>query len=115
MSARHDRIAAEIQRELSEVIRVELRDPRVKLVTLTGVELARDLAHAKVFFSTLGGSADAAEVTNGLRRAAGFLRSALAHRLTVRTVPQLTFEFDDSLERGNYLSQLIDRAVPPKA
>jgi ribosome-binding factor A len=116
MSARNQRIADQIQRELSEIIRLELRDPRVRLVTLTGVELAADLSHAKVYFSTLETAGDVAAVTSGLQRAAGFLRSELSRRLTVRTVPQLHFAFDHSLERGNRLSALIDEAArQPKA
>lgn len=116
MTTRNQRIADQVQRELSEIIRLELRDPRVRLVTLTGVELAADLSHAKVFFSTLGGAADVPEVAAGLTRAAGFLRSELSRRLTVRTVPQLHFAFDESLERGNRLSALIDEAArQPKA
>jgi ribosome-binding factor A len=116
MSTRNQRIADQIQRELAEIVRLELRDPRVRLVTFTAVELAADLAHAKVFFSTLESGADVPGVTAGLNRAAGFLRSELARRLTVRTVPQLHFAFDESLERGNRLSALIDQAArQPKA
>jgi ribosome-binding factor A len=116
MSTRNQRIADQIQRELSEVIRLELRDPRVRLVTLTGVEVASDLSHAKVYFSTLEVGADLPAVTAGLTRAAGFLRSELARRLTVRTVPQLHFAYDHSLAHGNRLSALIDEAArQPKA
>ena len=93
---------------------MELRDPRVgKLVTLTGVELSRDQSHAKVFFTVLGADAEKDEALEGLTRAAGFLRSALAHRLTTRTVPELAFAYDESIERGVRLSRLIDEAVSP--
>ena len=112
-TARLARIADQIQRELAELVRLELRDPRVKLVTLTGVELSRDQSHAKVFFTTLGPPDDAAACTEGLSRAAGFLRAGLAHRLSTRTVPELHFEYDDSIERGVKLSRLIDEAVAP--
>ena len=112
-SARGARIADQIQRSLAELIRTEVRDPRVGLVTLTGVELSRDQSHAKVFYTVMG--SDAAEAGEGLTRAAGFLRSALAHELTIRKVPELHFEFDESVERGVRLSRLIDEAVqPPK-
>ena len=107
------RIADQIQRELAELIRLELRDPRVKLVTLTGVELSNDKSHAKVFFTVLGADGQQEEVLEGLTRAAGFLRSALAHRLTTRTVPELHFAYDESIERGVRLSRLIDDAVNP--
>ena len=114
-NARSARIADQIQRSLAELIRMEVRDPRVGLVTLTGVELSRDQSHAKVFFTVMGAGADAEEAGRGLTRAAGFLRTELAHRLTTRKVPELHFEFDSSVERGVRLSRLIDEAVstPP--
>jgi ribosome-binding factor A len=113
--SRRARIADQIQRELAGVIRLELRDPRVGLITLTGVELSRDQSHAKVFFTVLGAESAARDATEGLQRASGFLRSQLAHRLTTRKVPELHFEFDESVERGVRLSRLIDEAVaPPK-
>jgi ribosome-binding factor A len=109
---RRARIADQIQRELAEIVRTELRDPRVgTLVTLTGVELSRDQSHAKVFFTVLGAPSDVDGVLHGLQRAAGFLRSQLAHRLSTRSVPELHFEYDESVERGMRLSKLIDEAV----
>ena len=109
------RIADQIQRELAELVRLELRDPRVRLVTLTGVELSRDQSHAKVFFTTLGPARELAECLEGLQRAAGFLRSSLSRRLTTRKVPELHFTHDASVEHGVRLSRLIDEAVaaPP--
>ena len=107
------RIADQIQRELAEIIRLEVRDPRVGMVTITGVELARDQSHAKVFFTILGPADAIADAREGLTRAAGFLRSELAHRLTTRKVPELHFNFDESVERGMRLSQLIDQALKP--
>jgi len=110
-NARQARLADQIQRELAELVRLEVRDPRVGLVTFTGVELSRDGSHAKVFFTVLG--ADAENAREGLQRTAGFLRSGLAHRLSTRTVPELHFEYDESVERGVRLSKLIDEAVNP--
>jgi len=112
-TARSARIADQIQRSLAELIRLEVRDPRVGLVTITGVELSRDHSHAKVFFTVLG--ADSAPALEGLSRAAGFLRSELSRQLTTRKVPELHFAFDDSVERGVRLSRLIDEAVAPPA
>jgi len=108
------RLADQIQRELSELLRSEVKDPRVGMVTLTGVEVSADLAHAKVFYTTLdeGEARDATAL--GLRRAAGFLRSALGQRLKVHNVPELHFEFDASIERGARLSRLIDEALNPR-
>ena len=107
--ARTDRIAEQIQRELAELIRLEVKDPRVKKVTLTGVEVTNDHAHAKVFYTSLDG--DSPDLLQGLERAAGFLRSQLAHAMKLRITPQLHFVYDASVERGAHLSQLIDQAV----
>jgi ribosome-binding factor A len=112
---RRARIADQIQRSLADVIRLELRDPRVGMVTLTGIEISRDQSHAKIFFTVLGPPSAAADAPEGLQRAAGFLRSSLAHRMSTRTVPELHFEYDESVERGVRLSRLIDEAVKPQA
>ena len=120
---RSRRIAEQIQRELSDIIRLELKDPRVGMITLTDVEVTSDHEHAKIFFTRLGdfGNAgnttdatDNAAVTQALEHAAGFLRSELAHRMRLRIVPQLHFEYDVSVERGVRLSNLIDEAVGNK-
>ena len=105
------RVADQIQRELSALVRTELKDPRVGLITLTGVEVSSDLAHAKVFYTTFGDAEVRHQTDEGLRRAAGFLRSLLGRRLQVHNTPELHFMFDESVERGMQLSQLIDRAV----
>lgn len=114
---RSRRIAEQVQRELSEIIRLELKDPRVGMITITDVEVTSDHEHAKVFFTCLGdlaGAADNIAVTRALEHAAGFLRSELAHRMRLRIVPQLHFEYDESVERGVRLSKLIDEAVANK-
>lgn len=107
--ARTDRVAEQIQRELAELVRLEVKDPRVRMVTITGVEVVRDYSHAKVFYTTLEGAGD--KVQQGLDRAAGFLRSQLAHAMKLRITPQLHFVYDESVERGIHLSQLIEQAV----
>jgi len=109
------RIAEQIQRELAELIRLELKDPRVGMVTLTDVEVTADYAHAKVFFTTLGTSDQMAAATAGLNHAAGFLRHELGQRIKLRSIPQLHFIYDESVERGVRLSRLIDEAVAPAA
>ena len=110
--SRSQRIAEQIQRELAELIRFELKDPRVTgLVTITDVEVSQDQAHAKVFFTLLGDAAQIEEATAGFTRAAGFLRSQLSQRMKLRTVPTLEFKYDASVERGMKLSRLIDEAV----
>jgi ribosome-binding factor A len=114
-TARAQRIADQIQRELAELVRLELRDPRVKLITITGVDVTRDYAHAKVYFTMLGTDDEVEACLAGLKRSAGFLRSALSHRLTTHSVPALAFVHDTSVERGMRLSQLIDEAVATEA
>ncbi len=115
---RSRRIAEQIQRELSEIIRLELKDPRVGMVTLTDVEVTPDYEHAKVYFTRLAGFGTAAgdnqDVTRALQHASGFLRTELAHRMRLRIVPQLIFAYDESVERGVRLSNLIDEAVGSK-
>ena len=106
------RIAEQIQRELADLIRLELKDPRVpQLLTVTDVEVSADQSHAKVFFTLLGDERQIADTTEGLARAAGFLRTQLAQRMKLRTIPQLEFKYDASVERGMKLSRLIDEAV----
>jgi ribosome-binding factor A len=105
------RVAEQIQRELADLIRLELKDPRVGMVTLTDVEVTADYAHAKVFFTALGDTDQIAEAAAGLNHAAGFLRHELGQRIKLRSIPQLHFTYDESIERGMRLSQLIDQAV----
>ena len=112
---RRARIADQIQRELAELIRLELRDPRVGMVTLTAVELSHDQSHAKIYFTVLGPENAAEAARLGLEHASGFLRSGLAHRLSTRSVPELAFAYDESIERGARLTRLIDEAVKPTA
>ncbi|WP_018867804.1 MULTISPECIES: 30S ribosome-binding factor RbfA [unclassified Thioalkalivibrio] len=108
---RSDRVGEQIQRELAELIRMEVKDPRVGMITLAGVEVSRDLAHARVYFTQLGGAEKGAEAQQGLNNAAGFLRRALGQRMRLRSVPQLRFTYDDTPERGAHLSSLIDQAL----
>jgi ribosome-binding factor A len=112
---RSSRLAEQIQRDLSDLIRLEVRDPRVGLVTVTEVDVSRDLSHAKIYVTSLAGREQAEQSLQALQHAAGFLRSRLAQSLKARTVPELHFTYDESVERGIKLSRLIDEAVesPP--
>ena len=110
---RQRRVADQIQRELAEIIRLELKDPRVGMITLTDVEVTQDFSHAKVFFTTLGDEEARALAEAGLRRAAGFLRSMLGRTLKIHNIPELHFVFDASVETGIRISQLIDEALAP--
>lgn len=104
-------MADQIQKELSDIIRTELKDPRVGLITLTDAEVSQDRSHAKVYFTSMGEGDSAQQAAAVLERAAGFLRGQLARRMLTRTVPQLHFVYDTSVERGMRLTHLIDEAV----
>ena len=107
------RVADQIQRDLSELIARELKDPRVGMVTINAVEVTPDYAHAKVFFSLLTGNPE--EATQGLNAAAGFLRNGLFKRLHIHTVPTLHFIFDRTTERASDMNALIAKAVATRA
>ena len=111
--ARTQRVADYLQRELAALIQHELRDPRVGMVSITGVEVSRDLGHARVYYTLMGADSaeEASESTEALNRAAGFLRSELSRDSTMRMVPQLKFYFDSSVGRGRNLEDLIRRAA----
>ena len=113
MRLRPQKVADMIQRELSELLRREVRDPRVGMVTLTSVDVSPDFSHAKVLFTCLD-PAHVEEAGRGLQRAAGFLRSQLARRLKLYSTPELRFAYDESIERGDRLHRLID-SVRPKS
>ena len=109
--SRKDRVSEQIRRELAELIRTELKDPRIGMISITDVEVTADYAHAKIFFSSLAGSENLTAVMTGLEKASGFLRRELGKRISIHTTPQLHFVFDHSLERGADLSKLIQEAV----
>ena len=112
--SRADRVSEQIHRELSDLLR-QVKDPRLArllpLVTLTGVEVTPDYAHAKVFYTSLAGEERAPEIGKGLARCAGFLRRELGRRVRIHHLPELHFVFDASVERGTRLANLIDEAV----
>ena len=107
------KVADQIQRDLSELIARELKDPRVGMVTINAVEVTPDYAHAKVFFSILVG--DPEETTDALNQAAGFLRNHLFKRLHIHTVPTLHFHFDRTTEKATDMNALIARAVASRS
>ena len=110
-SQRAQRVGDQIQRELADLLGNEVKDPRVGRVTVTGVDVTGDLAHATVRFTHLAGRESAAAAVTALARTAGFLRSELGRRLNLYSVPQLHFDYDDSIEAGMRMSQLIDEAI----
>jgi ribosome-binding factor A len=108
---RSRRMAEQVKRSVSEIIRSELGDPRVSRVTLSEVEVSRDLAHAKVYVVPLFGEENPDEMIDALNHAAGFIRSELGKRLKARLTPTLRFIYDHSYERADEISRLIDRAL----
>jgi ribosome-binding factor A len=112
-AGRASKVGDEVLRLLSAIVRRELRDPRIGMITLTAVEMSPDCAHATVYFTCLDAT-HVPEAMHGLQHAAGFLRSQLARRIKMYVTPELRFAYDQSIERGARLSQLID-SVRPKS
>lgn len=109
------RIADQIQKDLSELIRLELKDPRVNMVTITEVDVSGDNSHAKIYISSLLGQESLQQSLLALREGAYLLRQKLGRRLHLRTIPQLHFLEDLSLDRAQAISSLIDQAVASDA
>ena len=109
--SRNQRLGNQVLRTLNELLRFETKDPRLQDVSLTAVELSRDLSVARVYFSTLDPDADPAPALQGLEKASGFLRGKLGQAIKVRHVPELRFEHDDSAAEGQRISDLIERAI----
>jgi len=108
---RTDRIADQMQRELSRLLQFEMKDPRVHLATVQDVRVSRDLSFADVYFTLLGQDAEQGVVAEEvLQHAAGFFRSELAKTLNTRTTPKLRFHYDHTLEHASRMSVLIDQA-----
>ena len=130
VSSRAQRVGDQIHRELASLIQLEVSDPRVGMVSVTGVEVSKDFAHAKVYVTVLNtmsedsaindltlsspGELDRLEIEENIKvltKASGFLRTMLAKRLRVRAVPKLQFYYDNSIKKGQQLSSLIDDAL----
>ena len=106
------RIGEQVQRELALLIRQEVKDPRLGMVTVSDVRMSPDLSHAKVYVTVLGGEqSDSGETLKALNRAASFLRHELGRRLVLRVMPQLHFVYDESQEKGARLVSLIDASI----
>ncbi len=105
------RVEEQLKRLLADLIRREVKDPRVGLITITSAEVTRDLTHAKVYFTPFAGIGDATAALEALRHASGFLRHQVRNLMRLRVAPELDFQIDDSVERGARLSTLIHDAV----
>lgn len=109
--SRTRRIGEQMRRDLAQLIRDEIRDPRMTMVSITDVNVTRDLAHAKVYVTILGNLDERADMVTGLNQAAPMLRRELGRKMYIRAVPRLEFIYDEVVERGSRLHSLIDRTV----
>jgi ribosome-binding factor A len=108
---RSRRVAEQMRRDLSEIIRREVKDPRLQFLTITDIDVSGDLSHAQVYFSLLDPEEDPQAASEALQRAAGFLRKQLGRGMHIRQVPVLHFAHDESLARGARMTALIDEVV----
>ena len=106
---RQDQLGRVIAQELSELMRLRVKDPRIGFASITGVTVSRDLSVAKVYVSVMGSPEEQRDTMRGLRHAAGFLRHELAQRLSVRHVPEITFHLDESIARGARMLELLNQ------
>ncbi len=112
MSHRIEQVNKLLRRELSDLLQRQVKDPRLdSFVAVTEVNTSTDLRHAKVFVSHLGSEAEKQEILRVLGSASGFLRKELAQHLKMRRIPELSFCWDDSLERGDHILKLIDQVT----
>ncbi len=110
MTHRIEQVNNLIRREISELLQRQVKDPRLgSFVAVTEVSTSPDLKYAKIFVSRIGSEGEKQETLNVLAGASGFLRNELAKRLNLRRIPELSFQWDDSIERGAHLLQLIDK------
>ncbi|AOV17307.1 ribosome-binding factor A [Acidihalobacter aeolianus] len=105
------RVGEQIRRELADLLRTEIKDPGMGMVTVGDVEVSKDLSHARVYFTVLGDAQVAAASGKALSRASGFLRRELGRRMRLRVVPALHFVFDDSELKGARVDALIEEAM----
>lgn len=110
MDRRLEKLSEEIKREISHILRNEIKDPRISsMVSVTAVEVSRDLSHAKIYISLLGSEREKEKTLEGLQRARGFIRKELGRRVRMRIVPEITFTIDKSIEYGAYISELLEK------
>jgi len=110
MSHRIERVSSLMRHEISELLQRQVKDPRInQFVAVTEVSISADLKYAKVFVSCMGSEEEKQAMLKGLGAASNFLRKQLSKRLRLRRIPELNFEWDDSIERGDHLLQLIDK------
>jgi ribosome-binding factor A len=104
------RVNEQIRRELTYLLQREVRDPRIGIVTITAIETSPDLYHAKVFYSVMGSDEDRDSAAEGLRAAAGFLRTEIGRRMHIRRAPELHFTYDNTLQHAMHIERLLQEA-----
>jgi len=107
MSLRSNRIAEQMKKELGDIITRKLKDPRVGFITITDVAVTGDLQQATVYISSLGNDREREETLKALVKASGFIRTEIGHRIRLRRTPEITFEFDSSVDYGNKIDALL--------
>ncbi|WP_366921681.1 30S ribosome-binding factor RbfA [Metallumcola ferriviriculae] len=113
-SLRANRVAEQMKKEIAQIIRDEVKDPRIGFVTVTGVELSKDLRHSKIFISILETDKNREDSLAGLEKATSFIRRELGQRLQLRYTPELEFRFDHSIEYGAHISKLLSEVKKPE-
>ena len=112
MTRRAERVSSLIRQEICQLLQENVNDPRLKsLISVTQISTSPDLKNAKVSISVLGDKNEAKEVLTGFKSAAGYFRHELSKRIKIRSIPELTFQLDDSIERGSRVLNLIDKVV----
>ena len=112
VKVRAERIAFQMQREISDIIQNQVKDPRVGFVTVTGVEVTNDLQHAKVFVSVLGREAERANSLQALERAKGFIRTEIGRRIRLRLTPEIHFKLDESMDYSMKIGKVLHQIFP---
>lgn len=107
--SRTDRVGGLIQEVLSELIKKDIHDPRLKMVTITKVKMSRDLKLARIYYSIYGGDTKTEAAADGFESARGFIKRSLAHRLSLRYMPDLSFFYDESFDYGSHIEELLSR------
>ncbi len=105
--SRADRVGGLIQKVLSDILKKSIKDPRLKMATITGVKVARDLKQARIYFTISGGSQKKGAAIKGFNSAHGFIKRTLAHELDLKYMPDIKFLYDESLEYGAHIDELI--------
>lgn len=114
MTQRSARVAKELQRQISMILRDNLRDPRVGFITITGVDITADLRYARVFFTTLGGAVREKSAMAGLKQAGGFIRRLIAERMDFRFVPEVVFKLDTGIQNSIHLEKILKQLKEEK-